>query len=867
MNKLFACCLLMVCWLTAKADHITGGEMYYYFTGVSGGQYQYRVTAKLFMRCNSGRQFNNPNTISVFDKATGSRIRDITVPLARQENLSLTNPNKCITNPPTVCYVVGYYDFDLSLPASAGGYILTIQVNFRINGITNMGTYNNVGATYTAEIPGTDTGPAAPQNNSAQFTGSDLVVVCANNSFAYSFAAQDNDGDELRYSFCYAYVTNTSGPNAAPPGSPPYQSVPYGAGFNGGAPLGGNVHVDSRTGLITGIAPDNGIYVVTVCVEEIRNGVVIATQRKDVQINIASCTIAAASLLPEYQLCRNTTTLSLSNLSASPLINTYNWELANSAGTTVFSSSAATVSYTFPDTGLYRIKLVINKNQECSDSTFSQARVYPGFIPSFDTKGICFSKPTTFTDATTSLYGQVRSWVWDFGENTTSGDVSNQRNPGYTYPAMGSKNVQLIVADTKGCMDTVSKNITIIDKPPITLAFRDTLMCNKDKVQLQAKAEGQFSWSPNAAITAANTATPTVGPQTTTTYIVDVNDNGCLNRDSVRVRVTDKVNLLAMNDTTICQGDAIRLRAASDGFTYLWTATPSAQLSNPKILNPVAVSNATTTFQITAAIGSCTASDQVVVTAVPYPVANAGNDTTLCYHTAAQLNGHTDGSSVVWSPAGSLSRPDVLNPVATPAATTAYVLSAFDTKGCPRPGRDTVIVAVLPDINAFAGRDTAVIIGQSLQLQASGGTAYNWIPSTGLSATNIANPLAAFTSPEDVQYKVLVYNLGGCADSDYINVNVFLTGPWVFVPTAFTPNGDGKNDRLKPIAVGIKSVLYFHVFNRWGQLVYSGGLNEWGWDGTIGGKEQGTNTYVWEVKAIDYTGKPLMQKGMVTLIR
>ncbi|HWJ29566.1 MAG TPA: hypothetical protein VNS32_23710, partial [Flavisolibacter sp.] len=258
----------------AQANHITGGEMYYTLTGNSGGQYQYSVVLKLYMRCNSGRQFNDPTIVAVFDRLTYSHIEDVSVSLSQRQIISLPNNNPCVSDPPDVCYEVGFYYFNITLPASTNGYVLSSQVNFRIAGISNLiPNYGTIGATYTAEIPGSD----QASNNSAQFVGSDLVMICANNSFQYSFAAKDLDGDRLQYSFCGAYVSGTSG-NATPPPPPPYAYVPYGSGFSASTPLGGKVQIDSRTGLITGIAPSEGIYVVSVCVQEIRNGLVIATQ-------------------------------------------------------------------------------------------------------------------------------------------------------------------------------------------------------------------------------------------------------------------------------------------------------------------------------------------------------------------------------------------------------------------------------------------------------------------------------------------------------------------------------------------------------------------------------------------------------------
>ncbi len=866
-KSIVGCLLLLMQLFTARADHITGGEMHYTFTGINNGMYSYQVTAKLFMDCYSNRRLPNPAYFGIFNKGTGAHIMDLSISMAHQDRLTLSNPGPCITNPPSVCYDIGFYDFSVNLPPVAEGYIIVIQVVYRVQGISNLTpAYGNIGATYTGEIPGNGVVASGPHNSSASFNGDDMVVICANNSFSYNFAAVDNDNDQLRYSFTNAYIGGSGGGGVNfPPAAPPYASVPYGANYGPAAPLGGNVKINANTGMINGVAPGEGVYVVTVQVEEVRNGVVIATQRKDLQIRITACTIASASMPPDYMLCKNSQTIALANLSTSPLITSTTWELTNSKGVTVFNSNNAVDSYTFPDTGVYMVKLVINRNQQCSDSTVSMAYVYPGFKPDFTLNGICFTKPTQFFDASSTVYGNVNSWDWNFGDGTGN-DVSSQPSPTYTFQTMGVKNVRLIATNTKGCRDTTVKNITIVDKPPLSLAFRDTLICIPDKLQLRAIGTGIFSWSPNTAMVNGNTATPTVNPVTTTSYTVQLDDNGCLNRDSVKVRVVDHVTLQAMNDTTICQGDTIQLHVLSDGLRYTWT--PANQVLNATAANPNVVTRSGTNYEVTANIGSCIAKEQVLVITVPYPVAYAGLDTTICFDTNAQLLGSTEAIQYAWLPASTLSNLNILNPVASPKTSTAYVLSAYDNKGCPKPGYDTVVVNVLPDIKAFAGKDTAVVVNQLLQLQASGGKTYQWVPATSLSNPAIANPTATYTTPSTgIAYKVLVYNEAGCVDSAYIKVKVFQTVPMVFVPNAFTPNGDGKNDLLRPIAVGIARIDYFEIFNRWGQLIFRTTTNEHGWDGTIGGKVQPSGTYVWMVKAVDYLGAPYVQRGTIVLVR
>jgi gliding motility-associated-like protein len=137
-----------------------------------------------------------------------------------------------------------------------------------------------------------------------------------------------------------------------------------------------------------------------------------------------------------------------------------------------------------------------------------------------------------------------------------------------------------------------------------------------------------------------------------------------------------------------------------------------------------------------------------------------------------------------------------------------------------------------------------------------------------LDNANISDPTATYDgSIDSVRYKVMVSDEKNCVDSDFINVKIFKTNPQIFVPTAFTPNGDGVNDLFRPIGVGIKNIEYFRVYNRWGELVFSTTINGQGWDGKIRGTPQTTNTFVWIVRGIDYLDKPFLKKGSVTLIR
>lgn len=867
MRKGITILLLWLCSLPAFAGHITGGEMYYVYNGMVNGRHQYSVTLKFYKRCGISTAFPDPAIVSVFNKTDLSRVEDIYAPLSRQENIRLGNINPCISNPPNVCFDVAYYNFTVLLPGSPAGYILASQVNFRINGMNNLVTgYSGIGAMYTAEIPGTTPPSNAPNNSSARFTGSDLVLVCTGNPFSYSFAATDPDGDQLRYSFCGAFRSSSQSGSAPPPDPPPYSELPYQTpAYSASSPMGSGITINTNTGLVQGTAPAPGQYVVTVCVEEIRRGAILSTQRKDIQINVADCSVAGASLLPEYSLCKSSMTLSLENRNSSPVITRTDWEIRDRAGNLVHQLNGAGLVYNFPDTGLYSVKLVVNRNLSCADSTNALVRVYPGFVPDFSFTGGCVNRPSFFRDESRSVYGIPDSWQWDFGELTDNGDQSALQQPAYTYPQTGDKTVQLIVTDSRGCRDTLTKNIQITNGAPIGLAFRDTLICRNDPLELRASGNGRFNWSPSATVADPGNPVTAVFPQATTTYFVDLDNGGCINRDSVRVRVVDFVTLLVA-DTTVCRGDQTTLKPVTDGLQFQWS--PAALVSSPTVKEPIVNVPTATLFTITALIGGCSDTKSFTVRPVPYPFADAGPDQSVCAGNPALLTGQTDGSAWSWSPAGGLDDPFSLRPTVTVNRTTEFILSVTDTLGCPKPARDTVRLTVFPKPPVFAGRDTAVLVNQPLQLNATGGISYQWSPATGLSDPGISNPIARFSSPgSGFQYRVRGTDTAGCQADAFIRIRVFQTGPMVFVPTAFTPNRDGLNDELRPQAAGILDIAQFTVFNRWGQAVFTTRQSGKGWDGRFNGAEQAPGTYVWQVVATDYLGKPYFSKGTVTLIR
>jgi gliding motility-associated-like protein len=191
------------------------------------------------------------------------------------------------------------------------------------------------------------------------------------------------------------------------------------------------------------------------------------------------------------------------------------------------------------------------------------------------------------------------------------------------------------------------------------------------------------------------------------------------------------------------------------------------------------------------------------------------------------------------------------------------VLAAENIKNCVDTSFRRIIVQ---DFKPYAGDDTIIVKGESIQFDGKGGTKYSWTPPDNLTDTGISNPVGFYPDTGTYVYSLFVRSNYGCFGYDTIRVWVVDHASFV-VPNAFSPNGDGKNDIFRPRAVGYRNLKYFRVFNRWGEEVYRGKSLEDGWNGTYNNMPAEMGVYFWEISFIDRFGKDGYMKGDVTLLR
>lgn len=618
---------------------------------------------------------------------------------------------------------------------------------------------------------------------------------------------------------------------------------------------------------------------------------------------------------------------------------TYVWNPGNITGSPVNVTPAATTTYTVTGTsaaGCSSTAQVTVTVQNCTG---------PVAIFSSTDTSICIGQSVNFTDLST---GNPTSWSWTFPSGTPG--TSTAQNPsGVTWSAAGTYTVTMTATNANGSTNT-SLVITVNPTPTITATANPTTICVGQQTALTGSGGSTYVWNPGNI-----TGSPVnVSPSTTTTYTVTgTSAAGCSATAQVTVNVqpcnAPVVNFLG-SDTTLCVGDCISFTDLTTNNPTSWNWTFSgATTASSTVQNPSNICyNSPGTYAVTliannaSGSGSLTKTGYIVVNAAP--IADAGNNASICTGQQTTLIG-SGGGTYNWQPGNHSGSTYTV----TPASTTTYTLTVTDANGCN--GTDTVTITVSPctvptatftvtdnsvcestcidftDVstgtptgwtwlfpggtpqtstqqnpsnicyntpgtypvtlivtNAFgsdtivmnnyitigaqptidAGPYTTIAIGNSTHLNATGGAgSWSWSPPTGLSSSTIPNPTASPTVT--TTYTVNYTDSYGCTASDTVTVEV-IEAYSIFIPSAFSPNGDNANDVLYVRGAGIKT-LDFVVYDRWGEKVFESHSVNDGWDGTFRGKEMNTGVFAYYCTATFYNGTSQTLKGDVSLVR
>ncbi len=510
-----------------------------------------------------------------------------------------------------------------------------------------------------------------------------------------------------------------------------------------------------------------------------------------------------------------------------------------------------------PDIGVWNQTVTVLPNTNYAFSTWIESLYPPNPAQlSFSINGSDIGNSIT-ASSTNCVWTQFYT-TWNSGNNTTASI------------AILNKNIQIqgndfALDDISFSTVTIKRDSVVISIDiPVVKTGTDTIICAGQPVQLFASGALTYNWTPATALSNAGISTPIATPINTTQYIVTgITAKGCSAADTVLISTNPLPVVQRTADTLICNNVTAQLWA-NGGNTYQWS--PAGSLSDPSIANPVASPIKNTIYYVlVTGANNCTAKDSVNISIRPAIIFTVSPPDTTCTNKSVQLSA-SGGDSYLWSPATMVSNAGIANPLSATGTDVVYTVLIKD-KTCNTSKTLSTSLTVLPApvINITKSNDISCIINTA-QLAASGATNYNWSPATGLSDTSISNPVSA---PEiTTNYIVTGFDQQTkCSATNSVTVLVTKEGePKFFIPTAFSPNGDGLNECFKVTHFNYLKSVEISIFNRMGNVVFHTTTDNDCWDGTYKGKPLDAGNYVYTIKTQNNCGV-FYKKGNLVLIR
>ncbi len=386
-----------------------------------------------------------------------------------------------------------------------------------------------------------------------------------------------------------------------------------------------------------------------------------------------------------------------------------------------------------------------------------------------------------------------------------------------TIAVFAADDYTVVLEDSNGCQSTFTTTVTV-DPLPVVVLGPDTSRCIGENWTLDAGNAGSiYLWSTTAV-------GQTISVTTNDAYWVQVTDvNTCANSDTINVTF-DPLPVIDLRDTTVCISETITLDAENPGSAYLWSTNETTQT--------IQVDSVSTTYSVVVTTPTiCVDSADMVITIVPFPVVDLGPDTALCDTDTLDLDAGNPGQAYLWN-TGSTDQTTI---VTFTMDVWAEVFNGYCTT------RDSVIVVFnpLPDV-----------IQEWQQVLCLDYPPYKTLLDAGNAGCTFLWSTDEVTQTIEVDqygwYFVDITTPLNCTITDSIAI-VEYCPPQCFVPNSFTPDGDGLNDMFTPAGYNIGAVE-MSVFDRWGELVFSGKDETVAWDGKRNGGDVQDGVYVWKLK-------------------
>lgn len=556
---------------------------------------------------------------------------------------------------------------------------------------------------------------------------------------------------------------------------------------------------------------------------------------------------------------------------------TFSWDFDD--GTSGITSNPTTHTYT--SAGTYTVELHFQEvSSGCQGTVTKVVNVQDYPIANFDgvdANAFCTPAVIAFTNTSTSTSPITSQWTFTPGQTTTI------TNPTFTFTT-GNYTAQLIVSTTFGCQDTLAKPFRVLG-PEGDFTLTPQTICRGEDITFTLSDTSDvvgYEWDFGDGLDTANVSPishtydfiPPSGQTVAKLTLFGDSTGACPITVEKTVFIREVRAEFDRNDeldTVLCLGEPLLLTNNSMNSTvYNWdfgnnaTSTSGAASFNYTYTT-------TDTFSISLAVYNptfgCrdTITKQVIVH--PLPEVTATGDT-ICFNSQGQLHAFSPDPSMSWSwsPTTGLNNPTIADPLSNVGQTTIYTVTGLNiiTQCSSTADAEFTVIQPLQDIYF----DTTIVVGDYINLPVSnqnGFVLFQWTPETGLGCLTCSNP--EVQGLEEITYTLIMTDVLGCSTAEGTFIIKIHPETFIELPTTFTPNGDGVNDVISVKGWGIKDLIYFQIYNRWGELVFETSNEEEGWNGYYKGMLQNNGTYTYKVMATDWRDKELEKKGYINLMR
>ena len=578
----------------------------------------------------------------------------------------------------------------------------------------------------------------------------------------------------------------------------------------------------------------------------------------------------------EYVYCQNAVA---NALSATPISgNSLRWYTSASGG--IFTTTPPVPSTITPGQHDYYVSQ--KENFGC-ESPRKHIVVYVRPIPNsnFSINNLRQCQVGNHYTFTSNIILDNVGYEWDFGD----GQTSTLAVADHVYTSFGNINVKLKTLNPPACYNQTIKQIQVIPAPLAAFNYPAIICGNQTTVALTDQSTvpnglstiNSWNWNINGVGQSIHNPVPfTINPGSLLVKLVVATTEGCRSdTNSVLMPVHYLPTAKFKYSGLLCDNETIHFTdlsffpaAGSQEHVSKWNWTFSNGINsasqNPNVDFTSATFHAKLNVESEFGCKSNIADSAFTIFPKPFIGLNI-NDS--CINRLIKYSALDPGATVTqwyWNFGNGLYQDaGVLNRNYPNPGDHSFTLMGQTIHGC----KDTIIRPFsIFNLTIFAGNDTVTAMNEPVQMMSVANNhvaQYTWSPALGLNNIAIKDPIS--THIKDQLYKLAAISDKGCDAYSKVLIRRY-KGPTLYIPNAFSPNGDGLNDVLKVFPVGIKAFRLFSVFNRGGEQIFTTTNYNQGWDGTYKGKKCDLGNYVVMAKAVDYTGKEMFVKQNVILL-